>query len=302
LRNQSQRPDEIVIVDGGSTDDTLEILSAYEARKGVPLRVYSRPGANISEGRNAAIAAAQGEIIAVTDAGVRLSQHWLEELTRPFRQNPETATVAGFFVPDPRTPFEVAMGATVLPAVTDIDPAAFLPSSRSVAFRKTAWAAIGGYPEWLDYCEDVILDLKLRERYGPFLFAPQALVHFRPRPDMRAFFVQYYRYARGDGKANLWPKRHAVRYLTYLVVLPVLLLLAWQHSPWWLVGLLIGGIAYTFRPYRRLGEAMHALTWSQKLHAVALVPCIRLVGDIAKMVGYPVGWLWRLRNRREVSR
>jgi hypothetical protein len=36
---------------------------------------------------------------------------------------------------------------------------------------------------------------------------------------------------------------------------------------------------------------------SQKLEAVGWVPIIRVVGDIAKMAGYPVGVLWRLRQR-----
>jgi cellulose synthase/poly-beta-1,6-N-acetylglucosamine synthase-like glycosyltransferase len=278
----------------------MELLADYRRRALLPLRAYSRPGANISQGRNAAIAAAEGEIIAVTDAGVRLAPQWLEELVQPFDSDPTTNTVAGFFVPDPQTTFEVAMGATVLPSAKDVDPNAFLPSSRSVAFRKAAWSAVGGYPEWLDYCEDVILDLQLRDRYGPFRFAPQALVHFRPRSDMRSFFAQYYRYARGDGKANLWPRRHAVRYLTYLVLLPALLLMAWQHNPWWLICLLAGGVAYTFRPYRHLRESLHKLKWGHKLYAIVLVPSIRLVGDVAKMIGYPVGWAWRFRHQREI--
>ena len=134
-------------------------------------------------------------------------------------------------MPDPQTPFEIAMGATVLPTLAEVDPATFLPSSRSVAFTKTAWAAAGGYPEWLDYCEDLIFDFRLREVAGPFGWAPDAVAHFRPRGSLAAFFKQYYRYARGDGKADLWRKRHAIRYATYLVALPGLLALAVVHSP-----------------------------------------------------------------------
>jgi glycosyltransferase involved in cell wall biosynthesis len=302
LAAQSRTPDEVVIVDGGSTDNTLETLTDYAMRARMALQTYSRPGANISQGRNAAIAAAHGEVIAVTDAGVRLAPCWLEELIRPFERDAGTDIVAGFFVPDPQTTFEIAMGATVLPALVDIVPSAFLPSSRSVAFRKRAWSAIGGYPEWLDYCEDVILDLELVQRYGPFHFAPRALVYFRPRSNMRSFFMQYYRYARGDGKANLWPKRHAVRYLAYLVLLPAFTVAAWRLSAWSLLGLLAGAAAYTFHPYRRLRKAMHDLRWDAKLYAVALVPAIRVVGDVAKMIGYPAGWMWRLRHRGEIPR
>jgi glycosyltransferase involved in cell wall biosynthesis len=301
LAGQSRPPDQVVVADGGSTDGTMAILTEYAAQGRLALRVISCPGTNISQGRNAAIEAAQGEVIAVTDAGVRLTQDWLQELTAPFT-DPDVQVVAGFFVPDPQTAFEIAMGATVLPALSDVSPHRFLPSSRSVAFRKTAWQAIGGYPEWLDYCEDLILDLRLRERYGPFAFAPRAVVRFRPRPSMRAFFTQYYRYARGDGKADLWRKRHAVRYLTYLVAAPVLALLAAWHSPLWLLALLAGVAAYTFVPYRRLSHMAQGLSWSQRLYAVALVPCIRLVGDAAKMIGYPVGWVWRLRHGKGIPK
>ena len=74
LMNQTRPPDEVVIVDGGSTDDTANILRGYAEHQ--PLRVLVEAGCNISRGRNIAIAAAQGEIIAVTDAGVRRRLAW----------------------------------------------------------------------------------------------------------------------------------------------------------------------------------------------------------------------------------
>jgi len=191
------------------------------------------------------------------------------------------------------------MGATVLPALADIDPNRFLPSSRSVAFRKEAWQEVGGYPEWLDYCEDLIFDFKLRELYGPFPFAPQAIAYFRPRSNLKAFFKQYYRYARGDGKADLWRKRHIARYLTYLLVIPLLLLLGfWRNPLWWLL-LLAGAVVYLWPPYRRLRPMMASYGWMDKARAILWVPIIRVVGDIAKMIGYPVGWLWRLKHKGE---
>jgi glycosyltransferase involved in cell wall biosynthesis len=298
LASQTRAPDEVVVCDGGSTDGTLRTL---EKERRLPLRVVHLPGANISQGRNAAIAAAAGDVIAVTDAGVRLNPDWLARIAQPF-DDPGVQTVAGFFLPAPESVFETAMGAAVLPELREIDPAKFLPSSRSVAFRKQAFDATGGYPEWLDYCEDLILDLRLREMYGPFVFAPEAVVHFRPRPSLRTFFMQYYRYARGDGKADLWRARHAVRYSTYLVAVPLIALGGALLTPWvWL--LYPAGAAAVFgTAWRRLVRMWDGLSLGQRVQAALWVPVIRITGDFAKMIGYPVGVWWRARRGDSTTR
>ncbi|MCA9915603.1 MAG: glycosyltransferase, partial [Anaerolineae bacterium] len=294
---QTRQPDEVILVDGGSTDHTTDVIRSYEDR--LPLRLFIEPGCNISQGRNKAIREAQGEILAITDAGVRLPHDWLETITQPLRDVPSLNVSCGFFAADPQTVFEVAMGATVLPLVNEIDPLTFLPSSRSIAVRKSAALQVDGYPEWLDYCEDLIFDLRLKDTQPPFAFVPDAAVWFRPRRTLSSYFKQYYLYARGDGKADLWRKRHALRYLTYLVAAPALLLGGWLlHPALWLL-LIAGGVVYLRQPYRRLPEVMarleqvSALDW---LQAWLLIPLIRLVGDIAKMIGYPVGWGWRWKH------
>ena len=65
-------PDEVVICDGGSSDDTVAQIEAYADR--LPLRVIVEPGANISRGRNVAIAAAREA----------LADHAFQEDTRRF--------------------------------------------------------------------------------------------------------------------------------------------------------------------------------------------------------------------------
>jgi glycosyltransferase involved in cell wall biosynthesis len=294
---QSRQPDEIIIVDGGSTDDTVTRMRAHAQQ--MPLTVLEAPGCNISEGRNVAIERVRGDVLVVTDAGVRLADDWLEKLVQPLLDDPNLGVAAGFFQADPHTVFEAAMGATVLPLADEIDAATFLPSSRSLALRTSLAKQISGYPEWLDYCEDLVFDLRLKLLDTPFAFVPRAVAHFRPRGSLRSFYKQYYLYARGDGKADLWRKRHAIRYITYLVALPLLLALGLiVHPVLWSL-LLIGGVVYLRQPYRRLPTAMQyaprhdAVAW---LYAIALVPVIRIVGDVAKMHGYPVGWRWRLKN------
>ncbi len=305
---QTRLPDEIVICDGGSQDGTVSVLREYSGR--LPgLKVIEAAGVNISQGRNRAIAAAAGPIIASTDAGVRLDCKWLERLVAPLEggdgsSQDGASAVAGFFLPDVSGAFQLAMGATVLPRVEDIDPTSFLPSSRSMAFFKGSWRGIGGYPEWLDYSEDLVFDLRLRaassSQEKAFAWAPDAFVHFQPRTTIKGFWEQYFRYARGDGKADLWRRRHAVRFATYLLLIPALL----GHALWglelrWLgwAGLFVGGIVICARPWRRLMLLGKGAPAGEVLRAALLVPVVRLVGDAAKICGYPTGLIWRRKNR-----
>jgi len=292
---QTRAPDEIVIVDGGSIDRTVEIVRRWIAG-GAPVRLLICPGANIAEGRNRAIKAATGDVIACTDAGVVLEPSWLERIVAPIEDGADVAM--GFFVADSRNTFERALGATTLPDVDEITPDRFIPSSRSIAFTSQAWARVSGYPEWLDYCEDVVFDLAMRAAGLRFVWVPDAVVHFRPRPSVAAYFRQYYRYARGDGKANLWPRRHLIRYLTYLVS-PLVFIAGFWYNPAWLA-LVVGASLYLYRPYRRLSRVMRGKRLAEQLSGFVMIPFLRGVGDVAKMVGYPVGVWWRI-TREETS-
>ena len=221
------------------------------------------------------------KVSALADTRISLDTKQLEK--------EEVKLAAGFYLADPQTVFETAMGATVLPALGEIDAAKFLPSSRSVAFWKTVWEEVGGYPEWLDFSEDVVFDLRVREKFGPFTFTPQAIVYFRPRGSLGLFAQQYYNYARGDGRAGLFPHIHFIRYFSYLVVLPLLILASVVVSRWMWILAMLAGISYTRLPLMRLLGLWGDLSFRERAKALLLLPVIRVVGDCAKMVGYPVG-------------
>lgn len=298
LLHQTRLPDEVVFADGGSTDGTLERLEAFAERANFSVRVLCCPGTNISQGRNVAIDRAQGPLIASVDAGVRLAEDWLEHLLAPFDGVDPPDVVGGFFEAEPKSLFERALGAVTLPRLSEIDARTFYPSSRSVAFRKRAWQAVGGYPEWLDYCEDLVFDFALKDAGYRFDFAPRAKVYFRPRSSLGSYFHQYYRYARGDGKADLWRYRHLIRYGTYLIGAPLALWLARKGWPGVLL-LLLGVAGYMLRPARRTLPWLRGMSPRETLRLLGWAAILPVVGDVAKMLGYPVGVRWRWHHAPE---
>ncbi len=293
LGDQTLQPREVILVDGGSTDGTLDVARQWKTE--LPFIIVSEPGANIAKGRNVALQRASGAIVAVTDAGTRLDSIWLEEITEPFRR-PEPLqpdVVAGFFVADTRNRFELALAVTTLPDVNEIRPRSFLPSSRSIAFRRSLFDAGLSYPEWLDYCEDLIFDLRLKRAGVRFEFRPSAVVAFRPRSSVVDHWKQYYRYARGDGKSGLFAKRHLARYVTYFGLLPWAVARR-DRLACATVGL--GAALYLRKPFQRLSRRRTNTAGSSLIYAAAAIPWLRVVGDSAKMAGYPMGLWWRWRN------
>ena len=209
LAAQTRAPDEVVIVDGGSTDGTAERFAADDT-----VTLIVEPGANIARGRNVALAAATHDVIAVTDADCILEPTWLAEIVAPIEAGADVSM--GFYEAQVDGFLQACMASVNLPLdASEVDPATFNPSARSVAYRRDAIETVGGYPEWLAIGEDMWVDLRWRERALDMRFAPDAVVRWRPRPSLAETWQQYFRYARGDAQAGMHPDRHAVRFATY---------------------------------------------------------------------------------------
>ena len=63
-----------------------------------------------------------------------------------------------------------------------------------------------------------------------------------------------------------------------------------------IVALALGAGAYLYTPYQHLVPALSTGGRANRLEAILWVPAIRLIGDVAKMAGYPAGLLWRWRR------
>jgi glycosyltransferase involved in cell wall biosynthesis len=209
LLAQTRLPDEIVLVDGGSTDNTFDVLEAFAGRSAVPVRVFQAPGANIAGGRNLAIEQANGPIIACTDAGCLVPPGWLAAISGPFAVDPALEVAAGYYDTIQENDLQRVMTAYFVRPPAEVDPQSFLPSARSLAFRKEVWYRVGGFPEWLTLtAEDTLFDVALKEHTSRWAFVPEAVVLWRLKSTVPQLFRQVRIYGRGDGEAGLFPDKY----------------------------------------------------------------------------------------------
>ena len=283
VRAQTRSPDEVVVVDGGSGDGTLEAL-----REIGEFTVISEPGANIARGRNVAIRNASHDLIAVTDADCVLEPEWLERIAAPIERGADVS--AGFYKPLATSFLQQCAAAVSLPDEDEVGDG-WMPSARSVAFRREAFDAAGGYPEWLGVGEDMYLNHRMLAGGARMDAATGAVVRWRVRPTLVATWRQYSRYAEGDALAGMYTERHAARFAAYALGLAAVrtrrrALLALAAS---------GGALYARAPLRRALRRLPAGSL-ERAASIAGVPAMMAFIDAAKMWGYLRGLTARYRG------
>jgi glycosyltransferase involved in cell wall biosynthesis len=197
IRIQTRKPDEVVIVDGGSTDGTIDYLAMQR-----DIRLIVEPTCNmrctnspVARGRNRAIRAAQGHWIIITDAGCVLHPRFIEQMS---------PKIGG---PD------VIYGRTIISQDTLTQKAIAIilgesrQSHRAVAFKKS----LGGYVEKSLTAEDTLWNAKgIKSRYNP-----QAIVYWNPPKTVGRFLRQMYRYSKGDAISGTHGKMHTAKLLKW---------------------------------------------------------------------------------------
>jgi len=89
LMAQTVAPDEICVIDNGSTDDTLELLKRY------PVRVHSAPRVPLSRLFNLGWQTTQAEFIAYLNDDSEVVPEWLARIDQTFAAFPQAAVVGG---------------------------------------------------------------------------------------------------------------------------------------------------------------------------------------------------------------
>lgn len=241
LAKQTRQPDETIIIDAVKTKT------------------------NRSQGRNLGIKKAQSEIIAISDAGCRLDRYWLEKITTALEKN-SADVVVGNYQPLTKNVFQKCLAVYTCRL-------AELPASRSIAFRKKAWRQVGGYPEALDYCEDLVFAQRLQKAGWRFVRSPEAMVFWPQRENLLQAAQQFFNYASGDSQALYWPHLAKILlvYLRYLGGI-WLLYYSWFYC---CIVVLLYCLYAVIKNYHRVKN------W----RALVYLPVLQITADLAVMCG-----------------
>ncbi|MGF1491620.1 MAG: glycosyltransferase [Microcoleaceae cyanobacterium] len=178
---QSLQDFELIVINDGSTDKTLEVIASFHDPR---LRVLSYPNAGLSASRNRGIQQASGEYISFIDADDLWTPDKLETQAEALATRPEAAVAyswtdlidqsSQFLAPDSRAQWS----GNVYPHIL---LGSFPASGSNVLVRRSAFQVVGGFDESLKSAEDWEMWIRLAARY-PFVVVPKAQILYRIAP------------------------------------------------------------------------------------------------------------------------
>lgn len=283
---QTRKPNELIIVDGGSTDRTLQLIEVWQKEhKSINLVILKKIG-NRSIGRNFAIEKAKYDWIAVTDAGCILEKDWLTNLVECQKKS-LAQVIAGYYRGVAETNFQQAVIPYALVMPDRVTPNDFLPATRSMMLHKDIWKKLGGFDQKLSDNEDYAFAHKIKEEKIQMKFCQSAVAYWIPRSDIISFLKMIYRFAKGDAYAGIWRPKVLFIFIRYALVFCILYFVYSIKSSESLVGILV----LLFGVYS---------IWSIKKNIRYVpsgwyyLPILQISSDLAVMGGSVVGLFTRL--------
>jgi len=162
-------PMEIIVVDGGSTDETIKVAQQFTDK------VYQIDHRGIARARNCGARLSSGEIIVFLDADVVPPPDFVERTVTAFRDTGAVGATCNIMPSGPRIP-ELVFFTFYNRLIRSL--ARLKPHSRGefLALRRTPFLRVGGFDEDLACIEDHDLAFRV-SKLGRFIFISDLTVH-----------------------------------------------------------------------------------------------------------------------------
>jgi glycosyltransferase involved in cell wall biosynthesis len=193
---------ELIVVDDGSTDCTLNLLRRIQKERSQRLRFVSQQNRGPASARNRGLDLARGEIVAFMDDDCEAALDWLEKISSAYQADPKLACIGGQTSPAEKgTIFRRYLDFRIMRKPhQEKDSTITLLLTNNCSFRKTLVQEVGKFDERIPVSVDKNKDLciKLRDKGYHFSFQPEArVVHHHP-VTMRGFVRICLNYGQGE--------------------------------------------------------------------------------------------------------
>jgi succinoglycan biosynthesis protein ExoA len=197
---------EILVIDGGSTDATVEIAETWAASSKM-ITVLENPGRWSSRGRNVGVRASKGRYVVVIDGHCELrDSEYVAKVADLF----ETSGADSLGRPQPLAA-ESASAIQQAIAIARASPLGhhadswiysrgerFVPAiSVAAAFKRSVFSTVGLFDESFEACEDVEFNYRLDQAGLSCYFSDRLSLAYVPRRSLLELSKQMIRYGRG---------------------------------------------------------------------------------------------------------
>lgn len=188
--NQTYKSFEIIVVDNGSTDGSIELLETQYCNKTILIKNKTNYG--FARGNNIGIVQAKGDYIVTLNNDTVADEKWLSELVQPVLDDPKIG-LCGSKILLTQTPGKIdSVGINIFPDCmsrqrghNEFDSGQYtrneeilLPSACAALYRKKMLDEIGLFDEdFFAYCEDTDIGLRARLLGWKAILVPSAIIY-----------------------------------------------------------------------------------------------------------------------------
>ena len=184
---------EVIVVDGCSTDRTLEIARKY------PVKVISAP-LNAPAAYNYALKIVSSDVVGFIDADAKVEKEWLNKLVA-YLDDPQVAGVSGGIETwNKENAWARSIGYDLENRYARLKKSLVRIATMNLLMKKSVIEEVGGFDEHLSSQYDTDLGFRITSKGYKLLFEPNAKCYHFNRSTVKAYFRQQLQYGKNTVK------------------------------------------------------------------------------------------------------